>query len=1678
MPGKTLFRYFFILACTAFGLMANAQPFGFEWIHTYQPYYKFKIAETGVYRIDSLSLTNRGVSLINVDPKRFQIFKNGVEQRVYIKGESDGIFNNGDFIELFAEPNDGMLDQELYRTPAEQPNTFKSQFTDTAYYFLTLLPDTSVFTGKRYTSFNDNDYASYSPEPIFEVTQVTAPQEDFYYGAFIPASEKYYISDYGDAEGMSSYLIGAGQQRSFRFSTPARNNSSNGLLEIKIIGASDFFLTDPSAPNHHVKIYSSPNAINPSLLVDTVFRAYGAHLFFRTLVPATIGDSSYITVQEVNDLGVGSDFVTVSYIKFTYFKNNQAENKPEKIVLKNSINAAKTLIQLSNYAKNSPLLLDITNYKRAEGIKAGNLFKALLPYSSNQRELMVLDETETKSFPEFQMVNFPVIDPNANNEYLIISHWNLQTAAQQYQTYRSQKYKTLLVYSEQLYDYYFYGNPHPLAIRRFCKHLYTQQMNKPLFLFLLGRGYQNNLLKSQPAVFPYNLVPAIGVPSSDNLFTNGFDAVNGAPSIATGRVPANNNTEAINYLDKVIYYETHPDSINAWRKNYLHISGGADAGMQNAFRGKLFAMGQIVKSKPVGGNIFAYGKNSTKPSDPDQKINLIAHQNKGINLLTFYGHASLTVLDMDFGSIGDLIENNHCALYYINGCNAGNANDMDPLGSGLVYGKDFICAKNKGAIGWLAHTNLTFTNNLEDQMDQIYGRLGNVSGYGQPIGMILKNALAQTSAFNEQFSRSHALQLLYQGDPAVVLYSPSLADYKIEDKDLFISPSNATVQNDSLSIGIILNNIGKATGDTIRIHCIRTLPDKKTIDYPSVQVIAPYYQDTFFFTIHSLNNKDIGLNEFRIKINEDKKAKEISYSNNEAVLTYFLPGSGIQPLFPYNYAIVNKDTVELMVQNNNLAATQVPYVFEIDTGLSFSVSSPYYKKSGSILGSDLVSWKYIFPTPDSMVYYWRAKMDIPENEGGIWVTQSFTYIRSSPLGWRQSKYAQVKNVLETRFIQFNDSTQKIEFSDNEMALAIDNKRWDHRKMGVITPYMLNAGVGSCISQGTVVLIFEPFQVDFPYELPNYPFNCAYVQANKFDQSIRYYTFNTNSKLGETELKRLIDSVPNGYYVAMFSRYSSNIPNWDAATKTLFQQIGSYKVEHVQSPNTAWAVIGKKGDFIGTAAEDTVNNNALENPPNLPPLPGEPQDLNIMNIHKIIKLKWYEGDFTSALVGPANSYSELKLQLKDEDLDPTGRWWLDVYGVRNTGSDSLLLKNQTQSFISLSSISAKLFPFLKLKIHFVDSENRTPQQFGFWQVNYEPSTDITFQLNSQYSFYKDVIDQGDSVQFTLPIRNVGYSDFDSSLLSVNIYDANRTVQYQLQEKINSIETGRTYLYKGKIPTKLLSGKQVFYINVNSDKAVPEYTYNNNFYSKPFEVKSDKSSPFLDVTFDGQRILNGDIVSPNTVIKISSTDQNKFLLQSDTGTFILFIKKPKEFDFERIYFSDSRVQFIPALNQQNQAVLQYTPGNLADGIYSLKVQANDASGNRAGGSDYEVDFNVINKSTITHFYPYPNPFTTQMHFVFTLTGRRVPDQLMVRILTISGKIVREIRKDEFGPIHIGNNISEFAWDGTDQYGDRLANGVYLYQVYTKIEGNDIENRATKAKEESSFFVGKTGKIYLMR
>jgi flagellar hook assembly protein FlgD len=122
-------------------------------------------------------------------------------------------------------------------------------------------------------------------------------------------------------------------------------------------------------------------------------------------------------------------------------------------------------------------------------------------------------------------------------------------------------------------------------------------------------------------------------------------------------------------------------------------------------------------------------------------------------------------------------------------------------------------------------------------------------------------------------------------------------------------------------------------------------------------------------------------------------------------------------------------------------------------------------------------------------------------------------------------------------------------------------------------------------------------------------------------------------------------------------------------------------------------------------------------------------------------------------------------------------------------------------------------------------------------------------------------------------------------------------------------------------------------------------------------------------------------------------------------------------------------------------------------------------------------VITKESISYLYNYPNPFSTSTKFVYTLTGKESPPFYKIQIMSVSGRIVREITQEELGPLTVGTHMTDFTWDGTDEYGGQLAAGTYLYRMVVKNdEMEDVDHYETSGDE--TFFKKGWGKLVILR
>jgi hypothetical protein len=219
----------------------------------------------------------------------------------------------------------------------------------------------------------------------------------------------------------------------------------------------------------------------------------------------------------------------------------------------------------------------------------------------------------------------------------------------------------------------------------------------------------------------------------------------------------------------------------------------------------------------------------------------------------------------------------------------------------------------------------------------------------------------------------------------------------------------------------------------------------------------------------------------------------------------------------------------------------------------------------------------------------------------------------------------------------------------------------------------------------------------------------------------------------------------------------------------------------------------------------------------------------------------------------------------------------------------------------------------------DSAKRTPQQFGFWQLLASPIAEAKLAPNIAFSIKNNPIDEGDSLQIELGIENMSAVYYDSSNLNIKIVDDARIVKYESNITVNPMLAFSNSKVLTKLPTLGLQANNQLQFSLNNDRKINELTYINNYIANNFLVKNDKSNPYIDVTFDGVKIMNGDIVSATPIINITSADNNKYILQKDTVLFNVMIRKPNNFDYERVNLNSNEIQFIPATDQNNKKMV---------------------------------------------------------------------------------------------------------------------------------------------------------------
>ena len=241
----------------------------------------------------------------------------------------------------------------------------------------------------------------------------------------------------------------------------------------------------------------------------------------------------------------------------------------------------------------------------------------------------------------------------------------------------------------------------------------------------------------------------------------------------------------------------------------------------------------------------------------------------------------------------------------------------------------------------------------------------------------------------------------------------------------------------------------------------------------------------------------------------------------------------------------------------------------------------------------------------------------------------------------------------------------------------------------------------------------------------------------------------------------------------------------------------------------------------------------------------------------------------------------------------------------------------------------------------------------------------------------------------------------------------------------------------------SGKFSFYSKESSSLT------DNNGYNKSILIgginenaEEDNIGPEIDLFMNDESFISGGITNENPNLIVKLFDENGINTSSGVGHDIIATLDNDDANSFRL-----NEYYQANIDDYKNGTINYPLDNLSTGIHNLRLKAWDVYNN---SSETEIDFLVFDQDqdiVIENLLNYPNPFISYTEFWFNHNSS-APLNVTIQIFTIAGRLVKSIigitQSDS------GSNFSrDFSWDGRDDFGDKVAKGVYIYKITVRSE-----------------------------
>jgi hypothetical protein len=328
------------------------------------------------------------------------------------------------------------------------------------------------------------------------------------------------------------------------------------------------------------------------------------------------------------------------------------------------------------------------------------------------------------------------------------------------------------------------------------------------------------------------------------------------------------------------------------------------------------------------------------------------------------------------------------------------------------------------------------------------------------------------------------------------------------------------------------------------------------------------------------------------------------------------------------------------------------------------------------------------------------------------------------------------------------------------------------------------------------------------------------------------------------------------------------------------------------------------------------------------------------------------------------------------------------------------------------------------------------------------------------------------------------DFDSNFLSdfngivhITIYD--KPVQTQTLGQNNSTKSGhnpvtpfniqKNIIFRGQdsvrngeFRVEFMTPKEINY--TYGFGKVSYYAFSNSVdatgvfdsviiggFGKHFEDSADAPIVKLFILDDDSIPRSGNIPTSNPILYAQASD--KYGFNQSGGGIGHNIRLVINDDFKNQIWLNDYFETIHSNDSLVRGEVRYPMFNLEPGRYNLKLRISNVFNVSAEDT---ISFTIVkpNAPIIGDVYNYPNPMRDYTYFYITHNAPQKIKRVEIDVFDISGRWIGRREENVDGLV-----IEPIRWNGLDSRGNRLRQGLYLYNVRIILEDGSVVEKMEK-------------------